>query len=505
MAEKVPDRFNLVDEKWIPVTNEGLASLADIFTQTHFTALGGNPIQKIAVTKLLLAIAQAAYTPENDEDWKRLGAKGMAVKALAYLGEKKDFFWLYGEKPFLQMPSITKAFKQSFGAVSASVATGNTTVLLQTQIERTLTEAEKALLIVELGNFALGGKKTDNSVVLSHGYTGKSNDKGKPGTGKQGPALGFKGFLHNFLVGSTMPESLWLNVLTKEQIISTPHLTNGVGVAPWEKMPVGEDCDKARELKTTYLGRLVPLCRFTLLADDGLHYSEGLFYPGYALGGFDLSTGVDFSAKKPRALWVDPEKRPWRELTSLLAFLANEKKNAFDCYQLRFGLPRARGVVHTIGVWSGGLSVSSNAGEQYVSGTDDFVESEFSLETSWLGETWFLQLKAEMTIVKELAKTVYGCTMGFFKQQLTEGKDQAAQATNLFWQLAEHHFQALINACGNNTSETTRPLFAQVAIKAYDTYCPKDTARQLDAWAASRPQLGKYFNTKNALQPSTNS
>ncbi|MDO9579011.1 MAG: type I-E CRISPR-associated protein Cse1/CasA [Bacteroidales bacterium] len=503
MAEKVPNRFNLVDEKWIPIANEGLASLADIFTQTHFTALGGNPIQKISVTKLLMAIAQAAYTPEDDDDWKRLGSKGMAVKALAYLEEKKDFFWLYGEKPFLQMPSITKAFKQSFGAVSASVATGNTTVLLQTQIERTLTEAEKALLIVELGNFALGGKKTDNSVVLSPGYTGKSNDKGKPGTGKQGPALGFMGFLHNFLVGSTMLESLWLNVLTKEQIISTPHLTNGVGVAPWEKMPVGEDCDKARELKTTYLGRLVPLCRFTLLADDGLHYSEGLSYPGYAQGGFDLSTGVDFSGTKARALWVDTEKRPWRQLTSLLAFLA--KSRGFDCYQLRFGLPRARGAVHTIGVWSGGLSVSSNAGEQYASGTDDFVESEFSIETSWLGETWFLRLKAEMTIVEELAKNVYGCTMGFFKQQLTEGKDQAAQAGNLFWQLAEHHFQALINACGNNTSEAMRPLFAQVALKAYDTYCPKDTARQLDAWAASRPRLGKYFNTKNDLQPSTNS
>ena len=96
MAEKVPNRFNLVDEKWVPVANEGLASLADIFTQTHFKAFGGNPIQKIAVTKLLLAIAQAAYTPEDDDDWKRLGSKGMAVKALAYLEEKKDCFWLYG-------------------------------------------------------------------------------------------------------------------------------------------------------------------------------------------------------------------------------------------------------------------------------------------------------------------------------------------------------------------------------------------------------------------------
>jgi CRISPR system Cascade subunit CasA len=270
-------------------------------------------------------------------------------------------------------------------------------------------------------------------------------------------------------------------------------------------MPVGEDCGKAKELKTTYLGRLVPLSRFVLLADDGLHYSEGIYYPGYDVGGFDLSTGVDFSATKPRALWVDPEKRPWRQLTSLLSFFANENRNAFDCYQLRFGLPRAKSALNSIGIWSGGLRVSSNAGEQYVSGTDDFVESEFALETSCLGEQWFLQLKLEMDIVEELAKNVYGCTLGFFKTQLAEGKDQAAQASNLFWQLAEHHFQKLINACNDNTSEAMRPIFAKEALRAYDAYCPKDTARQLDAWAASRPQLGKYFSSKITLQPSTNS
>ena len=311
--------------------------------------------------------------------------------------------------------------------------------------------------------------------------------------------MGYMGFLHNFLIGLSILESLWLNLLTKEQIISTPHLTNGIGVAPWLAMPLGEDCAKAEDLKTTYLGRLVPLCRFALLADDGLHYSEGIFYPGYAQGAFDLSTGVDFSATKTRALWVDPGKRPWRQLTSLLAFLANEMTGSFDCYQLRFGLSRARSVLDKVGIWSGGLRVSNNAGEQFMRGTDDFVESEIFLETACLGEEWFLRLRTEMGIIEEIAKNVYGCTMGFYKQQLAEGKDQAAKATNLFWQLAEHHFQALINACGTDTSESLRPIYAQIALKAYDTYCPKDTARQLDAWAANRPKLGKYFNAKVTL------
>lgn len=494
MSEKIPNRFNLVDEQWIPVANQGLASLSEIFTQARFSALGGNPIQKIALTKLLLAIAQAAHTPKDDQEWATLGEQGMAEKALAYLKDKKDCFWLYGEKPFLQMPAINAAAIQSLGVVSVSIATGNTTVLLQSQTERSLTDAEKALLIVELINFALGGKKTDNTVILTPGYSGKSNAKGNPGAGKPGTALGYMGFLHSFLVGTSIRESLWLNLLTKEQILSTPHLTAGVGIACWEEMPTGEDCTKAQELKTTFLGRLVPLCRFVFLTDAGLHYSEGIFYPGYAQGAFDLSTGVDFSATKARALWVDPEKRPWRQLTSLLAFFANEKKGSFDCYQLRFGLSRAKTITDKVGIWSGGLRVSSNAGEQYASGNDDFVESEFMLETASLGEEWFLMLRKEMSIIEELSKNVYGCTMGFFKQQLTDGKGQAAKAANLFWQLTEQHFQSLINACGNHTAEAMRHIYAQIALKAYDTYCPKDTARQLDAWAANRPQLGKYFH-----------
>jgi CRISPR system Cascade subunit CasA len=270
-------------------------------------------------------------------------------------------------------------------------------------------------------------------------------------------------------------------------------------------MPTGEDCAKARELKTTYLGRLVPLGTFALLADDGLHYSEGIHYPGYLEGGFDISIGVDFSAKKPRAFWVDTEKRPWRQLTSLLAFLANEE-NTFDCYQLRLGLSRAKTTLNSIGIWSGGLKVSDKAGEKFFSATDDFVESEFSFESSWLEKDWFLRFKSEMINIEDIARRVKNATYFFHKSEIkdSKGKDKRAssiaeQAQNLFWQLSEQYFQALINACGTDTAESLRPIYAQIALKAYDTYCPKDTARQLDAWAASRPQLGKYFNAKVTL------
>jgi len=489
--------FNLVDEPWIPVAGKGLVSLATVFDDPNLSALGGNPVQKIAVTKLLLAIAQSAHTPAHEADWKSLGPAGMMRKASDYLSAKKNLFWLYGERPFLQMPAIAAAQKQSFGAVLTHVVSGNTTVLTQSQVEPVLTDADMAILLVQLMGFALGGKKTDNSVTLSFGYQGKLNEKGKPSTGKPGPSLGFLGFLHTFLQGKTLAETLWLNLLTAEDLGKLTYFEGGIGVAPWENMPHGEDCVVARKLKTTYMGRLLPISRFVLLANGGLHYSEGIAHPGYAEGGVDVSVGVASSGAKHKAIWTDPEKRPWRQLPALLSFLSSmDKGDAFECRQLLIGIPRAQKNLSRFGLWSGGLRVSNNAGEQYVSGSDDFVESELYLATSELGEIWFANFKREMDELDQLAKSVWSATNAYFIAQKAGGKNQATQAANLFWQLCERRFQELVDASYDNSGEQEKGLrhtFAGFAEKAYDTYCPRDTARQVAAWAANRPNVLRYL------------
>lgn len=497
----IENRFNLIDEPWIPIVDVGRVSLKAIFSRHDCRALGGNPVQKIALTKLLLAIAQAAVTPEDDEAWAELGAEGLAAKCLAYLDKWHDRFWLYGDRPFLQMSAIQAASIQSFGAVLAEIATGNTTVLTQTQTEKSLSDADKALLIVSLMGFGLGGKKTDNSVVLSQGYTGKANDKGKPATGKPGPAVGFMGVMHNFLIGQSVAETLWLNLLTAEQIQKMRIYSGGLGTAPWEVMPTGEACETAKALQTSLMGRLLPLSRFCLLAETGLHYSEGIAHQGYKESMVDPSVSVDYSGKDPKVIWVDPEKRPWRFLTALLGFLAQTGSSGFDCYQLRFGLQRARSQVETLGIWSGGLRVSSNAGEQYVSGSDDFVESVIMLPQDILGTMWFSNLQQEMTELDQLSKIVYSATLNFFKNQNMEGKAQAGLASNLFWQLCERRFQELVNACDDfNQAQALRKNFAGFANQAYDRFCAHDTARQLDAWAKNRPNLGKYLKDQTKTE-----
>lgn len=94
------NRFNLIDEPWIPIADHGRASLKEVFSNKHLQSLGGNPVQKIAVFKLLLAIAQAAATPDNETQWQTLGAEGLTQKCLGYLDKWHDRFYLYGEKPF---------------------------------------------------------------------------------------------------------------------------------------------------------------------------------------------------------------------------------------------------------------------------------------------------------------------------------------------------------------------------------------------------------------------
>jgi CRISPR system Cascade subunit CasA len=492
------NRFNLIDEPWVPVADRGLVSLRDVFSRSDLRSVGGNPMQKIALLKFLQAIAQAAATPPDEVAWQALGEEGLAQRCLAYLERWHARFFLYGEQPFLQMPAIVTAERESLGAVLPEVSTGNTPVLSQIHIERPLGDADKALLLLTLMGLALAGKKTDNSVVLTLGYTGKRNAKGKPSSGRAGPSVGHYGFLHTFLLGESLRQTLWLNLFTDLQIRQRAIYSEGLGTPPWESMPAGEDCPVARRLRDSLLGRLVPLSRFCLFVGDGLCYSEGIAHQGYKEGVIDPSISVDWSGKQPRALWVDPEKRPWRELTALLGFIEPGKRTGFENMQLQACVERARDVTTTFAVWAGGLRVSSTAGEQFVGGGDDFVESLIWIDSSLLGEVWFSQLKHEMDALDQLSRTLYGRVNAFFKEQKVDGGKLAAQATRMYWQLCERDFQGLVGACGASGEavarrQRLRRRFAGYVHQAFDHYCPRETARQLDAWAKCRPNNSAYL------------
>lgn len=520
----IEERFNLIDEPWIPITDIGTVSLRQVFSEPGYGTLGGNPIQKIALTKLLLAIAQAACTPEDEKAWGELRAEGLAKSCLIYLGKWHDRFYLYGENPFLQMPAVANLITartekrkakakndserlkakesgqaKSFGAgFYPDLPSENNTMLSHTLFERTLSNAEKALFIVSIMNFALGGKRVEADLVNFSGQT-----YGGLYSAKSAPSLGnYVGYLHSFLTGKNLLSTLWLNLLTNEQIRSNKYWENGLGIPPWEVMPKSETCATAGQLKNSYMGCLVAMSRFAFLKDEGIYYLDGIQYPNHSSGWREPSMTINNQGQGIKVLWLNPDKRPWRELTALLSFISATSQSGFDCQQISGGFLRARKYNQEIGIWSGGLKVRGNAGDQSVKQDDDFVESHVSLPSNKEMETsqWFDNLKQEMEALDDQpAKIVYKTTLGFFKSQKMEGKKQAAMASNLFWQLCERKSQDLIYACaiegaaGTDKRKSLRKNFAQFVRTAYNSYCPNDTARQLDAWAENLPNLGKYL------------
>lgn len=490
--------FNLVDEKWIPAVGKGLVSLREIFSDTSIPAPGGNPVEKIAVFKLLLAVAQSAWTPADEADWKSMKLSGMQSKVLEYLDRHHDKFFLYGEKPFLQMPAVAKAEAEdkdkikTCGTVQLEIATGNTTLVTGIQEERNLTDPEKALLLVCLMGFAAGGKKVDNSVILTKGYSLKKK-AGAPGT-----SLGFMGFLHSFFMMSSIAESVYYNLFTLSQIEKTKMFPEGLGTAPWLEMPAGEDDPTARKLKKSYMGRLVPLCRFVLYeyGKNELHYTEGIRHPDYTEGVADPSVTIDFFAdSKPKLIWADPEKRPWRQLTALLSFLNVQQSRTFTCLQLKSVCPRLLDA-ESFTLFSGGVRVSSNSGEQYVTGTDDYVDSEIQLSTAIFSDmaSFMDRLTDAMKEMEGAEKVLYGSIVRYYKYLSCDGKQQAASAANEYWQLCEGQFQNLIRVCesrgekrdGKNAAGMNK-IWKAFAVRLYDKNCPKNSARQMEAWAANRP------------------
>ncbi|MBU1087909.1 MAG: type I-E CRISPR-associated protein Cse1/CasA [Candidatus Omnitrophica bacterium] len=493
------NRFNLVDEPWIPVAGHGLVSLADIFSKPELPSLGGNPIQKIALLKLVLAIAQSAYTPKDDEDWKQLGSEGMAEKCLKYLNDKKDLFWLYGEKPFLQMPAIISTIKGDAKEKNKepkiigngdfpNLSNENNTILLQSEAKNSMSDAEKALFILTLMSFALAGKQCH------------CNHK-KPAI--VGPSLGRVCYLHSFLTGKNIHETLYLNLFSLEALYKFRFFEEGLGIPPWEEMPNSSECVIAKKLKKSYLGTLVSMCRFVLLRDDGIFMMEGLQYKNHKEGWIELSIAVNSTGKDIKVLRANIVKKPWRELTSLMSFISG--RGLFDCPQIAHALNNAKKhSCKTIQIWSGGLAVSGDSFGQKVSGTDDFVESEVKLQVSVLGIPWFVNLEQEM---EQLDRLVWSLKSSVYKANKSDVKDSnqrdkranaiSENAEALFWQLCERKFQNLVDACASKKSDEElkklRKTFAGFVNKAYDTYCPKDTARQLDAWAANKPKLARYL------------
>ncbi|AEC02347.1 type I-E CRISPR-associated protein Cse1/CasA [Parasphaerochaeta coccoides] len=484
------NRFNLVREKWIPIAGGSRVSLMDIFTDPSIGHVGGTAVQKLAILKLLLAIAQTANIPCDEHDWEKLQPTGLATACKEYLEMHEECFWLYGTTPFLQFPRLHDlADKTDITSIGATyipdLQSSNDTILFQSQTSRPQTDAEKAVFLVTLMNYALGGKRTAKKIPpLTKEYAGKGS------TSKPGPSIGnYTGYLNSHLLGQSLWETIWVNLFTQEELNTIQNGWGNLEQPPWEKMPQGEDDEIARKYKTSYLATLCALSRFVLFTDEGgIIYAEGIQYPTIKEGWIDPFLSINSEQK---TLYADVNKRPWRSLPALLGTAFNASgKEFFPCKQISSHIFRTQQVCPFVGIWSGGLQIRGQAGDFSIKQNDDFIESSVFIKSSCIETTWFAALNKEMMDLDKKSKILFAAVKAYYNEKNTRAHSEVAQYS--FWSACEQHFPKLIEACDEDADpedlHDIQEVFWKIVMDIYTMSCPAETANQIRRWARNEPK-----------------
>ena len=81
------------------------------------------------------------------------------------------------------------------------------------------------------------------------------------------------------------------------------------------------------------------------------------------------------------------------------------------------------------------------------------------------------------------------------KMDTADSKERKEKARRLFWQQCEQFRQRIIDECMDlEKKKTLRQAISRLLLDSFDAVCPNESARQLDAWAYSRPSFGKYIS-----------
>ena len=484
MAES---RFCLVDEKWIPIVGKGRLSLIDVFSDDNVMDIAGNAIQKIALIKLLIAIAQAAISIEDEDEWKNLGPTGLRKEVIGYLNAHKADFFLYGDHPFLQMPALADLKEAEIQKIYydfiPDLASENDTLIRELQSGHALSDEEKAVFLVQLMNYAPGGKRTSYIRPLTPGYSLRTK------SAKAGPSLGgYEGYLQTCLLGCNLMETVWLNFFTESDLLDIdPSIRLDVR-PPWEKMPEGEEDEIAQAIKHSVYAWLIGVSRFILLSEEGIRYAEGLQYPTSTKSGY--SEPFITIRDDGGAIYASTVRKPWRSLVSILQ-VVYDSSSPYSCSLIKAFLRRARSAVSSFSIWSGGLKIRGTSGDQSVKQDDDYVESEFSFESSLIGEEMFQRLSSVMKELDRYAGMLRSSVVSYKKDFKEE--PSAANAEKAFWESAESVSQDLIRSCADEADEervSIMRFLKGTLVRIYDENCPHDTARQLMVWMNHRPFSG---------------
>jgi CRISPR type I-E-associated protein CasA/Cse1 len=251
--------FNLVTDPWIPVIGlDGsniLVSFQEMFTRGDIGDLSADPCERIAVTRLLLAISHRALQLAGEHPSERANCERTRQSLIRcvpnYLQSCKRAFDLGDMKEgFLRLPNVT--------ASKAPETPSSEKLQFQKRLKAPdLTASQLALGLLTFqacypGGLSAGNLRWCSTIISTEGN--RSADC--PPSMEEGP-------IYAFIIGQTLLDTIARNVLSESQI-QIPF-----GVPVWEHMPQSpDDAAAIRNMVSTFLGRMLPIS-FSIVFSSG--------------------------------------------------------------------------------------------------------------------------------------------------------------------------------------------------------------------------------------------
>ncbi len=478
--------MNLTLDPWIPALQADgrreLFSLQDLFAKAHeLRDLAVKPHERIALMRLLLCITQAALDgPADESEWQDCLPR-IQSSVQKYLEKWKAAFELFGDGPrFLQFSNLQDGKESDEGNATTkldlTLATGNNSTLFDNLAgeDRTLQLARSAINLLTFQCFAPGGR------IGVAKWNGKETD-GK-GSSKHAPCTP-SSMVHTLLLGKSLLKTLHQNLLTRESVTDS-FGQNRWGKAVWE-MPVvkAEDKPSIENATLTYLGRLMPLSRAIRLNDGGLSLilANGLDYPIFPA--FREATATVIKRKDELAVLPSSTNRSfWRQL----AAVSVRRRADADAKSGPLALNHVTTPAETT-LWVGSL-VTDKAK------IEDVMESTYSLPSGMFSEFGRAAYEKGGAYAEE-REGVLIQSLKAYASTLKISSPAYDRARQHFWTRVEQHLSALFDLARNTDLATdipNCPWGKSVQIAAFDAYeqsCPRQTPRQIEAYALGLRKL----------------
>lgn len=314
--------MNLTSDPWLPVRYHD-GSRAEVGLERAFVEgdviadLDTSPLERIALLRLLIAVAHDILDGPNSPSERRRAAPSLKLQAPAYFQRWRHAFELLSsDRRFLQT-KVERSPNADAGLIEKMdprLAAGNASVLFDNAggTRRQFSGGAAARLLIVLQNFAPPG--LCSQVVWNGRETAKS--------AKAAPAKASNS-LHAFVLGDCLLATLAANLPTRNEVQEQLGIPWGKPI--WHVDPATLDPTNASQWTHSYLGRLVPLSRVLWLDDDLIHatFGEGLVYPDYYTSSVrEPSVALRVVTRDQKeAVAVLPgrvEQSPWRELAALV-------------------------------------------------------------------------------------------------------------------------------------------------------------------------------------------